>query len=50
MCTGRLGWQTVCFRRPNYKERLFKVDINLVDILEVDAKKQVENGLINPST
>lgn len=41
MCTGRLGWQTVCFRVPNYKDRLYKVNINLVDILEINAEKQV---------
>lgn len=40
MCTARPGWQTVCFRRPVYKNTMKKIEVNLVDILEVDAKKK----------
>nr|XP_022915592.1 delta(24)-sterol reductase-like [Onthophagus taurus] len=40
MCTSRPGWQTTSFRRPLYKNTFYKVDVNLVDILEVDTKKQ----------
>ena len=41
MCTGRPGWQTISFRQPAYKKTNFKVDINLVDILEIDVENQV---------
>lgn len=41
MCTARPGWQTMSFRIPLYKKSFFNVKVNLVDILEVDAKKEV---------
>jgi len=27
--------------KPKYKKKLFNVDINLIDILEIDVEKQV---------
>jgi len=27
--------------KPKYKNKLFNININLIDILEIDAKKQV---------
>lgn len=41
MCTSRPGWQTICFRKPLYKQHLYNIDVNLVDVLEVNKEKQV---------
>ena len=41
MCTSRPGWQTISFREPAYKKTFNKIDINLVDVLQIDTKKQV---------
>jgi hypothetical protein len=41
MCTSRPGWQTMSLSKPKYKNKLFNVDINLIDILEIDVEKQV---------
>jgi delta24-sterol reductase len=41
MCTSRPGWQTMSLSKPKYKNKLFNININLIDILEIDAKKQV---------
>lgn len=41
MCTGRPGWLTMSFRVPKYKNTMRKIDINLVDVLEVDEKNKV---------
>lgn len=41
MCTARPGWQTMSFRWPAYKKTLYNVEVNMVDILEVDTKRQV---------
>ncbi|KAL7641541.1 UNVERIFIED_CONTAM: hypothetical protein RMT77_007414 [Armadillidium vulgare] len=40
MCTARPGWQTISFRVPAYKSTFNKIKINLVDILEIDTRKQ----------
>lgn len=46
MCTGRPGWLTVSLRVGKYKKTHKNIMINLMDILEVDTKKQVrELGL-----
>jgi len=39
MCTARPGWQTMSFRRGKYKDTMFNIEINLVDVLEVDYTK-----------
>ncbi|XP_037092435.1 delta(24)-sterol reductase-like isoform X2 [Pollicipes pollicipes] len=41
MCTARPGWQTISFRQPKYKKTFCKIDINLVDILDIDMQRQV---------
>lgn len=41
MCTARPGWQTISFRQPKYKSTFFTVNVNLVDIIGIDAKRQV---------
>ncbi|KAJ8918729.1 hypothetical protein NQ315_015049 [Exocentrus adspersus] len=41
ICTARPGWQTISFRRPVYKNTLYKIEVNLVDILEVDTEKKL---------
>ncbi|CAH0562714.1 unnamed protein product [Brassicogethes aeneus] len=41
MCTARPGWQTMSFRQPVYKKSFTKIDVNLVDILNVDEKKKI---------
>nr|KAG5709593.1 hypothetical protein BaRGS_001643 [Batillaria attramentaria] len=41
MCTARPGWSNVSFRRGLYKKRLRNIDVNLIDILGVDTKREV---------
>ena len=41
MCTARPGWQTVSFRQGKYKKTMYNVNISLVDVLEVDEKRQI---------
>ncbi|XP_043236825.1 delta(24)-sterol reductase-like [Amphibalanus amphitrite] len=41
MCTARPGWQTISFRQPKYKKTFHKIDVNLVDILDIDTERQV---------
>ncbi|KAM4721670.1 delta(24)-sterol reductase isoform 2-T2 [Rhinophrynus dorsalis] len=41
MCTGRPGWLTVSLRVGKYKSTHKNIMINLMDILEVDTKRQV---------
>lgn len=40
MCTARPGWQTISFRQPKYKKTFTNIDINLIDVLEIDAGKK----------
>lgn len=44
MCTGRPGWLTVSLRVGKYKKTHKNIMINLMDILEVDTKKQVRGA------
>ncbi|XP_022101668.1 delta(24)-sterol reductase-like [Acanthaster planci] len=41
MCTARPGYQTVSLRIGKYKKTHHKININLVDILEVDTDRRV---------
>lgn len=47
MCTSRPGWQTISFRIPAYKKTSYKIDVNLVDILDIDKDKKVRIIVIN---
>ncbi|XP_065347913.1 delta(24)-sterol reductase-like isoform X1 [Cloeon dipterum] len=38
MCTARPGWQTMSFRQGVYKKSFYKVEVNLVDVLEIDTE------------
>ncbi|XP_067008969.2 delta(24)-sterol reductase [Anabrus simplex] len=40
MCTSRPGYQTMSLRKPKYKNTLYNIHVNLVDILEIDEEKQ----------
>ncbi|KAL3280089.1 hypothetical protein HHI36_017594 [Cryptolaemus montrouzieri] len=40
MCTARPGWQTMSFREGIYKDNFQKIQVNLLDILEIDTKKK----------
>lgn len=44
MCTGRPGWLTVSLRVGKYKKTHKNIMINMMDILEVDTKKQVSRA------
>lgn len=44
MCTGRPGWLTVSLRVGKYKKTHKNIMINMMDILEVDTKRQVWGG------
>lgn len=48
MCTGRPGWLTVSLRVGKYKKTHKNIMINLMDILEVDTKKQVRAHQFRP--
>ena len=42
MCTGRPGWQTMCFKVGRYKKTSYRVSTHtLRDILEIDAGRRV---------
>lgn len=41
MCTGRPGWLTVSLRVGKYKKTHRNIQIHMMDILEVDTKRQV---------
>lgn len=41
MCTGRPSWLTVSLRVGKYKKTHKNIMINMMDILEVDTKRQV---------
>jgi len=41
MCTARPGWLTVSPRHSTYKKKMFTVDVDLTDILELDVKNRV---------
>lgn len=41
MCTARPGWMNISFRRGLYKKTMTNIEVNLLDIIEVDTKKQV---------
>lgn len=41
MCTGRPGWLTVSLRVGKYKKTHKNIQISMMDILEVDTKRQV---------
>lgn len=41
MCTARPGWMAVCLREGKYKKTLRNINVNLMDVLEVDTKRQV---------
>lgn len=41
MCTARPSWQTIRFKQPQYKKKLFKINVNLVDVLEIDTSRKV---------
>ena len=40
MCTARPGWQTISPQNMAYKERMYRISVNLVDVLEVDPVKK----------
>ncbi|XP_045473479.1 delta(24)-sterol reductase-like [Harmonia axyridis] len=40
LCTARPGWQTMSFRQGIYKETFEKIEVNLVDILQINSKKK----------
>ncbi|XP_020896421.1 delta(24)-sterol reductase isoform X2 [Exaiptasia diaphana] len=41
MCTARPGWMTVSLRVGKYKETHEKIQVNLMDVLEVDTERSV---------
>ena len=45
MCTGRPGWLTVSLRVGKYKKTHKNIMINMMDILEVDTKRQVRHWI-----
>lgn len=41
MCTARPGWMTVSLRVGKYKQTHEKIQVNLMDVLEVDTERSV---------
>jgi len=37
MCTGRPGWQTISPQNMAYKSKMYPIQVNLVDVLEIDT-------------
>ncbi|XP_048511818.1 delta(24)-sterol reductase-like isoform X2 [Athalia rosae] len=40
MCTARPGWQTMSFKQAPYKSSMYKINIHLVDVLEVNVEER----------
>jgi len=40
MCTARPGWQTISPQNMEYKNKMYPIKINLVDILEIDTDRR----------
>lgn len=40
MCTARPGWMNVSFRKGLYKQTMKNIEVNLIDIIDIDEKKQ----------
>jgi len=40
MCTARPGWQTISPQNMSYKNKMFPIKVNLVDILEIDTEER----------
>ncbi|XP_023348946.1 delta(24)-sterol reductase [Eurytemora carolleeae] len=40
MCTARPGWQTISPQNMSYKQRMYPIQVNLVDVLEIDAERK----------
>lgn len=40
MCTARPGWQTMSPQNMDYKNRMHKINVNLVDVLEINTSKR----------
>jgi len=40
MCTARPGWQTISPQNMSYKSKMHPIEVNLVDILEIDAENK----------
>ena len=40
MCTARPGWMNVSFRKGLYKKTMRNIEVNLIDIIDIDEKKQ----------
>jgi len=41
MCTARPGWQTISPQNMAYKNRMYPIKVNLVDILDIDTERKV---------
>lgn len=41
MCTARPGWMTVSLRVGKYKATHERIDVNLMDVLDVDVKTRI---------
>lgn len=41
MCTARPGWSSISPRLGQYKDNMRKININLMDVLEVDVKRKI---------
>jgi len=40
MCTARPGWQTISPQNMDYKAKMYPINVNLVDILEIDTDRR----------
>lgn len=40
MCTARPGWQTISPQNMEYKAKMYPINVNLVDILDINTEKR----------
>ena len=48
MCTARPGWQTISPQNMAYKNRMYPIKVNLVDILDIDTERQGTSQIVRP--
>ena len=41
MCTARPGWKSISQQEITYKDRMYKIKVDLQDILAIDAEKKI---------
>ena len=40
MCTARPGWQSVTLQQQHYKKRMYNIELDMPDIIEIDEENK----------